>query len=261
MNEKFALHFRIFTRADLGEVDRAQHLVELFADDDRLRPDRWGSTEPAKTAFDRKDILPPARALSVEGNTLVLAGRKPRFLAFLNWQAKRRHPWFWTLDLSKEFLGQHESSHLTQFVTSLCEEAEAVFAAGAVVSDWFAKHDVLDAQGKLARRAGASFEIGMGLPGVYWYNFLGKSARQALDVDALGSVKGVEILADDAEHTAWLTYPLPDSETDGWRREREAACAAALGKDYFFDLAAAASSRPRRRKPIALVTDAKSLRG
>ncbi len=261
MNEKFALHFRIFTRADLSEVAGVQRLVKRFADDALFHPDRWGATEPAKAAFDAKDLAAPAKALSVEGNTLILAGKAPRWLAYLNWQAKRKHPWFWTLDLSKDFLDPDKTAHAAEFVTALCEEADAVFAAGALVGDWFEKHDVLDTKGKLARRVGASFEIGTGLPGVYWYNFLGKQARETLDFDAMRSVEGVEMLADNAEHAAWLTYKSPDAESAAWRREREAACVEALGSAYFFDLAAAASSRPRRRKPIALVTDAKSLRG
>lgn len=260
MNEKFALHFRIFTRSGLGEVARAKRVVARF-DKAPFVPDRWGPAEPARTEFDSKDLETPARALSVEGNTLILAGKEPRFLAFLNWQAKRKHPWFWTLDLSKEFLSGDMPAQAAKFVTTLCEEADAVFAAGALVGDWFEKHDVLDAEGKMTRRVGASFEIGMGLPGVYWYTFLGKQAREMLDVAALRSIEGLDLLADKADGTAWLTYGAPDAETAAWRREREAACVAALGGDYFFDLAAVGSARPRRRKPIAQVTDAKTLRG
>ena len=82
----------------------------------------------------------------------------------------------------------------------------------------------------------------MGLPGIYWFTYLGKDALQMLDVEALRPFKDLEFLVDDFDRIAWLTYPTPDAETAALRREREAACVAVLGSDYFFDLTKAAAS-------------------
>lgn len=258
MNDKFALHFRIFTRADLADPATSTKLLALFAENEHFRPDAFGGSEPARTEFG-DDLSSPAKLLSETSMNLVLKRKRPRFLAYLNWHRARRRPWFWTLDLGEEWLreGRHEAA--ASFVADLSLCASAVFAAGALSSDWFDKHDVRDERtGDLRERLGASFEVGMGLPGIYWFNYFGRELIDHFGT-RLKELKETILQTDSA--TAFLAYPAPDARDRAWRRSREAAIVARLGPEFFFDLDNAAKGRRRRRSPIAKVTDATSLRG
>jgi hypothetical protein len=262
MNENFALHYRIFTRASLSQQGLAQRILEIFTAHPDLVPDHYGPNEPARTSFDPKDLTTPAELLSDKSLSLTLKRSKPRWQAYLNWQRNRHRPWFWTLSFGDAWTKGGKPHETAVFAAKLCSGANAVFAAGALFGDWFDKHDVLDSKTReLRRRTGAGFEVGAGLPGIYWFNFFGPQILAQFGRDWLARSDRLILLQEDDHGMAFLTYDQPDAETSEWRRQQETSLLETLGGEYFFNLQNAARSRPLRRTPIADATDAKSLRG
>ena len=236
-------------------VERAERLIRCFVNaDEPFVPSRYGSHEPLRSTFDASDLIFPARMLSERPRTLLLQRVRPRYDAFLTWMIDRDRPWLWNIDFAAAWLQPKLCGplRLTEFLVAVCTEFPPVFAGCATSGDRSLKHTV--------RRPGEHIEgmilnPGEGLPGIYWLTFFGpdlvaffgRKRLLALDVHRIfdRGDSGVGILLQES----------PIEGTPELRRERESAVVAALGAEYFFDLANAASAKPRLRMPIPRATD------
>jgi hypothetical protein len=263
MNKKFSLHFRIYTRLPLDDRKTAERLCKKFVSfGGDFVPTSFSANEPIRTEFDPQDVAKPATLLSETSHHLLLKRLNPRWLAHFYWHRGRTRPWFWTFDFGEEWTKGDKPEQIVDFLTDLCADFPPVFAAGGLSADWFDKHDVTDPDtGEFRESAGASFNPGTGLPGIYWFNFFGKEPVAHFGRAKLLQLDGLVIKHEGSDGVGVLAYEAPDQRDPAWRRARERQIVEALGEQYFFNLEKAAGKRPRRRAPIPGATDAKSLRG
>jgi hypothetical protein len=262
MNKRFSLHFRIYTRQYFEHESVAEQLCKKFlAFGDDLVPTHYSANEPIRTEFDRQDLQKPATLLSTTARHLLLKRSKPSCLVDISWFKGRYRPWFWTFDFGKEWLNGDKPKQIASFIAGICSDFPPVFATGGLTSDWFEKHEIVDpASGKALGSAGASFNPGTGLPGIYWFNFFGKELTEFFGWEKLLQLGETTSSQELAGGVCLFAYPSPDQHNAAWRREAEENVVNLLGKEYFFDLTKAAGKRPRKRTPIPGATDAKSFR-
>jgi hypothetical protein len=257
MNPKTALHCRIYTREQISE-DSARKILELFERHRLLDDAKFGSNEPTRHEFIGNDFQQAVELLTVQ-RSLIINNRKAGVSIFIMWFVNRKRPWFWTIDYDKKYL----TSGSTHRIVSLCEDLlndfEPLQIAAALSSDWFEKHDVKDEKGNLRQRVGASFELGRGLPGIYWLNGFGIQLSAYFE-DQM-KVAMTNAIVDHQSAQGWLfrTYPEPDSSDEGSRRAAEKFVLNALGDQYFFDLSDAHRHRPKKRLRIKDISDSTKL--
>jgi hypothetical protein len=262
MNKKSSLHFRIYTRLPFDNTMQAEQLCKKFLEfGDDFVPTKFSAHEPIQGDFDPHDISQPATLLSETSHHLLLKKNKPQWQAYIYWLRKRQRPWFWTFDFGKEWTKGDRPKQIADFLESLCTDFQPVFAVGGLSADWFDKHDVMNPKtGEFKESAGAGFSPGTGLPGIFWFNFFGKELVEFFGRDKLLEINDEATFYPISDCICFLPYKTPDHQNPSWRRTCEEKVIEMLGKEYFFDLLNAAKKKPRRRKSIPYVTDAKSFR-
>ena len=262
MNRNFSLHFRIYTRLAFDNRQKAESLCRKFVDyGGHFVPMSFSAYEPIRTKFDPEDLSKPSALLSETSHELLLKRSKPRWTAYVYWFRGRTRPWFWTFDFGAEWTKGNKPKEIVDFLIDLCADFPPVFASGGLSADWFDKHDVKDSKtGAFQKSAGANFNPGTGLPGIYWFNFFGEELIAHFGRTSLMRLDGLVIVSEKSNGIGFLPYETPDHQDAAWRRACERQIVEILGEQYFFNLAKAAGKRPRWRTPIPGATDAKSLR-
>ena len=183
-----------------------------------------------------------------------------RDVVYTYWISKRNRPWFWTFDFGKDWNNEERFQQIFEFVYKMCKEFNVIFAGGGLSKDWFDKHDVIDPiSGKFTCNAGASFDPGVGLPGIYWFNYFSLDLINFFGDEKKEQIQPYIVNQKNKDGLCFLTYNHPNEQNSFWRRQKENQIVEILGKEYFFDLVNASKKRPLKKSPIPNITDATSL--
>lgn len=257
MNTKSTLHCRVYSILQIDSSSAAK-LLDLFSQHGILQGAKFGSNEPARHTFTGKDNQLAVDLLSIQ-RTLVISNKKAGISIFIMWFVNRKRLWFWTIDFDKTWLNPGASQKIVSICQDLLRFFNPVQISVGLSEDWFEKHDVKDEKGNLLQRVGASFELGRGLPGIYWLNGFGKQLCAHFEDELPGLKHAAIVEFDDKQKLLFRAYPEPDSENERARRIVERSIVSQLGDKYFFDLEEAHRRRPKKRQGIEDISDATKL--
>ncbi len=253
------LQFWAFTRATFPTPESAVPLLRTFIDAGApFVPTHYGEVEPVRTPFDPDAVLTPARVLSDRPRDLFLKRSRPAMEASLTWMVNRQRSWIWTVRLTAAWLKPATCGpeRLAKFFMDLCAGFPPVFAFCATNADLARKHTLHSpTTGDDLGMRGMILNPGEGLPGVYWLTFFGPELVSFFGKDRLLALDVHQIFDCGASGVGILLQGSPDAGTPGSREGLESRVLAALGKEYFFDIAEAAKSKPAARTPVPGATD------
>jgi len=254
-----ALTFYAFTRASFPTPQSALPLLEAFVEaGEPFIPSRYGAYEPLRTPFDAGALLAPARMLSDRPCDLFLKRSRPSMEASLTWKAGRARPWIWSVRMSSAWMKPSTCApaRLTTFLVELCARFPPVFAICATTADLARQHTVYSpTTGEDLGMRGLVLGPGEGLPGVCWLTFFGPELVAFFGRERLLSLDVHRVFDRGPSGVGVLLQESPHAGTPVTRQRLESAVVAALGQEFFFELAGALKSPPPPRTPIPGATD------
>jgi hypothetical protein len=252
------LIFRAYTRCAFPTPEAAIPLITAFANaGELLVPSHYGSHEPIGTPFDPAEPVAPAKILSNRPRELFLTRTRPRYFAHFTWTTGRRRPWIWSIVFDKDWVENSEDpTRIREFLVNLCVQYPPVFAACATGDDWDQKHRIYDERtGSDLGTRGILLNPGEGLPGIYWFTFLGPELVSFFQAQRLMGLGAYQMFDRGKAGLGMQVYQSPSAEDQATRRHKEHEVVRALGEKYFFSAEEASRKRPRQRVAIPGATD------
>jgi hypothetical protein len=247
------LTISLWHRQRLDAPKKAHALLDLFVKrGGALSPDRFGETEPVRQKLAGPGMATAAKLLADEGRSgwILLKGPKHKFVASLRWSTAAATEWF--MQLNEEYLAKPANVEaLIEFLAMLCREYPIVYGGVAPQAEWEAKNWIIERSEAYDRTVRVGVDVESCLPGIYSITVFGPEAVHLFGREKLSSLPSTRAVDLGA---AGLILVVRDRPLDGALKDhlrQDADIIAALGPDYFFDLA-----RPDRRcKPIAATTE------
>jgi hypothetical protein len=203
-----------------------------------LRPDKWDIYEPIKRAFDNGQIALAADELSKPHGTFLFKKGRPRVMEGSAWNlthpptARFPGPLFstrWFTSFSGRWATRIALQTLERFATEMLVLTQADFGFVTTTADLKAKNTDsthLSYQG---------FDLGKGLPGLYWLNFFSEELANWLRITELPSeIAHCDLLTNGRVCLRFCTSPDACREPDVLNRQKMAI--QSMGVQRFFDI-------------------------
>ncbi len=222
----------------------AQALLALLAAAQGIAsPSHFDRNEPIRKALTAKsetDAIAmlcgsPTRKLG----SVMLRSKDSSFSADIKWNSSK--PLRWLLELSGDHFGTEEGwQDLIGFFAQLCAQFPGIAGGVAPYEDWKAKHwrDILSPGGVEGIQK-VGFDFKGPLTGIYWLTVLGPEAVAHFGKASLQALPIHQFIDLGAGGALLVLRPDPHAPALDVRLAQDRAIAAALGQDYFFDIAAA----------------------
>jgi hypothetical protein len=224
--------------------DSARELLALLATTQGIaKPSHFDRNEPIRKALTAKseaDAIAmlcgsPTRKLG----SVMLRSKDNTFSADIKWNSNK--PLRWLLELTGDHFGSSEGwQDMISFFAKLCTQFPSIAGGAAPYDDWKAKHwrDIVSPGGAEGIEK-VGFDFKGALTGTYWLTVLGPEAVAHFGKASLQALPIHQYIDLGAGGALLVLRPDPLAPALDARLAHDRAIAAALGQDYFFDIAAA----------------------
>jgi hypothetical protein len=225
----------LYTPLDLSERSTCQVLWHVL-NDPLVMPQKFGSTERARTEFDAEDCSAASEVYSDE-RMLFVRGKKNSFTAMCMSVSARLALWNFWWDL-KVMEGRKRDVWL-EFLYRILRELPPYYGSACSVKEYDAKHVVV----KMSQAGAVTGSVGISavefqkfLPGVYWLTIFGGDLVEHFGSKLESPPHARSVALNPSQVVIILDGPVvPDNMPERIRAETELG--EFLGAEYFFDRA------------------------